>query len=85
MPYVTQERRDEIKLQLSNVTASTWSAGDVVYGITRLVTQWLGTGYKFLHLCLAVGIFVCALLEFYRRVVAPYEDKKKDLNGDVYE
>ena len=32
----------------------------------------------------AMGVFDCAAREFYRRVVAPYEDKKIMENGDVY-
>jgi len=31
------------------------------------------------------GMFRCAQLEFYRTVVAPYEDKKKEENGPVSE
>lgn len=32
-----------------------------------------------------VGCIGCAKAEFYRRVVAPYEDKNIEENGDVYE
>ena len=31
----------------------------------------------------AVGVLECIKLEFYRRMVAPYEDKKIEQNGDV--
>jgi len=31
-----------------------------------------------------VGVLECAKMELYRRVAAPYEDKKKEENGDVY-
>lgn len=31
-----------------------------------------------------VGVIECAVLEFYRRVVAPYEDEAIKRNGDVY-
>lgn len=31
------------------------------------------------------GVLRCAQLEFYRRVLVPYEDKKRKQNGDVYE
>jgi len=30
------------------------------------------------------GTFLAAAAEFYRRKVAPYEDKKRKENGDVY-
>ncbi len=31
-----------------------------------------------------IGVLECAKLELYARVVRPYEDVKKMLNGDVY-
>jgi len=31
-----------------------------------------------------MGVLECIKQEFYRRAVAPYEDKKKEENGDVY-
>ena len=36
-------------------------------------------------LTLMLGLLVRIALSFYRRVVAPYEDKKRKLNGDVFE
>ena len=32
-----------------------------------------------------IGALECCKLELYRRVAAPYEDKKKRDNGDVFE
>jgi hypothetical protein len=31
-----------------------------------------------------IGALEACKLEFYRRVVSLYEDKKKEINGDVY-
>lgn len=31
-----------------------------------------------------IGLLECVKLELYRRMVAPYEDKKKEESGDVY-
>lgn len=31
-----------------------------------------------------IGILECVKQEFYRRAVAPYEDKKIEQNGDIY-
>jgi len=31
-----------------------------------------------------MGVLECCKQEFYRRPVADYENKKLDLNGDVY-
>lgn len=83
MPYITQERRVELDPLIPDT--SKWSAGDVVYGITKLVVKSITKPYCFLGLCIGVGILVCALLEFYRRAVAPYEDNKIKENGDAYD
>jgi len=32
----------------------------------------------------AIGVLESAKLELYRRMVAPYEDGKREENGDVY-
>ncbi|MBI9085369.1 MAG: hypothetical protein JEZ11_17370 [Desulfobacterales bacterium] len=37
------------------------------------------------HLNEIVGVFECAKLELYRQLSAPYEDRKIDENGDVYQ
>lgn len=83
MPYVTQERRKELDPLLPDT--KDWAAGDIVYGITRLVVRWLPKGFRFYQLCMGAGILTCALLEFYRRKVAPYEDQKIKEHGDCYE
>lgn len=79
MPYITQDRR----------TALVWddklSIGDVNFLITNQLQEYLeqeGLSYKTLNEI--IGVLECAKQEFYRRVVVPYEDKKKEENGDVY-
>ena len=32
-----------------------------------------------------IGVLECVKQEFYRRMVAPYEDKKCEENGDVFQ
>jgi Mg/Co/Ni transporter MgtE len=41
-------------------------------------------GRKYWVLALVCGVLVTMIFEFYRRVVAPYEDEKVIENGDVY-
>jgi hypothetical protein len=79
VPYITQDRR----------TALVWddklSIGDVNFLITNQLQEYLeqeGLSYKTLNEI--IGVLECAKQEFYRRVVVPYEDKKKEENGDVY-
>ena len=62
------------------------NVGELNFQITRLCYEYAqrkGVSYETLN---AVrGVLGCATDEFYRRVVAPYEDMKIKENGDVYE
>ncbi len=62
-------------------------AGELNFAITRLIVKYLQNpdqpmSYQRLNDCL--GALEGAKLEFYRRVVIPYENGKKATNGDVY-
>ncbi len=74
MPYVKD------RMFISPVTA-----GELNYKITQLVWDYYNSynkNYQAINDCL--GALEGAKLEFYRRVAAPYEDKKILENGDVY-
>jgi hypothetical protein len=60
-------------------------AGELNYLVTRLCDAFLmETGLSYKNLNQAIGALECAKLELYRRVAAPYEDKKSRENGEVY-
>ena len=81
MPYIKQERRDAI---LGG--AKPQDAGELNFAITVLVDNYLRDKgeLRYAHLNEVVGALDCAKLELYRRVAAPYEDKKIVEAGDVY-
>ena len=60
--------------------------GGLTYMITQLCVDYLESvaedGYQGLNEIM--GALECAKLEFYRRALAPYEDKKIKENGDVF-
>lgn len=58
--------------------------GKLNYIITRLVIMSLPPEPRYEDFNRAVGVLECAKLEFYRRMVAAYEDRKRSENGDVY-
>jgi hypothetical protein len=61
------------------------SAGELNYAITCLVRGYLRqNGLRYQQINDVVGALEGAKLEFYRRVVVPYEDRKMLANGDVY-
>jgi hypothetical protein len=81
MPYIKQERREAIM-----AGAKPQDAGELNFAITVLVDNYLKDkgGIRYAHLNEVIGAIDCAKLELYRRVAAPYEDKKMEENGDVY-
>lgn len=77
MPYVPELDRDLDKEPVN--------AGQLNYQITMLVKEYIelkGGNYQAFND--AMGALEGAKLELYRRKIAPYEDVKIGLNGDVY-
>lgn len=78
MPYIDPAR-------YLHAQAMPETPGELNFAITMLVTQYMhkrGLSYSSCNDC--IGALEGAKFEFYRRVVAPYEDKKRVENGDVY-
>ena len=84
MPYITKNDRLQVDQDLPIANVVEWTAGDLTYGLTRLVTAWLYPRKSYFNIAVVIGCLVCTILEFYRRVAAPYEDEKIRVNGDVY-
>ena len=80
MPYITRAQRD---LLATGIPPS--HPGELNYAITKMLVQYIdnhGLSYHVINDIL--GALEGAKLEFYRRVVVPYENTKLALNGDVY-
>lgn len=80
MPYITQKQKTE----LETWGAKPKDAGELNYVITRIIDEYLGNELRYQRINDVVGVLECAKLEIYRRLAAPYEDKKRDENGEVY-
>ena len=79
MPYIDKQKRKNV------IVYGALNAGELNYEITMVITQYmLKKGLKYQVINDIIGALEGAKLEFYRRAVTPYEDMKKDLNGDVY-
>ena len=89
MPYIDQEDRKAFDQALDTLLQIVQMRGLSNGELNYLVTQ-LGRLYLYRHgssyntISDVVKALECAKLEFYRRVAAPYEDRKAILNGDVY-
>ncbi len=91
MPYIPQERRQELYPLISKVAGEIQAAvesgigkrgGEVNFVICSLVDMLYDRNYTELS---AAGDVECAKLELYRRVLGPYEDVKILENGDVFQ
>jgi hypothetical protein len=87
MPYVTEDRRADLDAMKVGEVEDAYSLtpGDLNYLMTRLAIGYVNRKVKdYTTLNDVMGVFASAQAEFYRRVVAPYEDEKIAANGDVY-
>ena len=80
MPYISQDKRESL-----NDGTPPLTPGELNYVITRTIDRFLGPRPTYLDINDAIGVLQCASYEVYRRVAAPYEDKKCAKNGDVYQ
>lgn len=82
MPYIKQCCRDEIE---GSGHYGMLNPGELNYKITLLLIDYLNThDLKYQTINDIMGALEGAKAEFYRRIAAPYEDKKIKENGDVY-
>ena len=82
MPYLEEEKR------LPALTKPATPA-ELNYTITMLIDEYLdnpefGEVPNYERLNSVVGVLECVKLEFYSRLVAAYENRKLEENGDVY-
>jgi hypothetical protein len=81
MPYIDEIARRSIDDSQSPITK-----GELNYAITRLMVKFVALGGKRYHVISdAIAAAQDAADEMKRRVLAPYEDKQCDKNGDVYQ
>lgn len=87
MPYIKPGRRIQLGHRRDGDDAK--SAGELNYLLTQEALRYYenakrGDSGNYCVMNTIMGAFESAKAEFYRRVVAPYEDVKRVENGDVY-
>ena len=85
MPYIDPLRRRALREELLTGVAPPQIPGELHFLLTSQLLMYLeerGSSYATFNDCL--GALEGAKLEFFRRIVVPYEDKKREENGDVY-
>ena len=84
MPYIKKERRKVFDDLLKELALEVQNEGELnycIYKLASLVIDRIGKSYSNLSMCSSA--MEHAKLEWYRRKLAPYEDKKIEENGDI--
>lgn len=77
MPYIPSDEREHAAI-------SPQTPGQLNYALTEKMLCYLwDRGVSYATMNEIVGALECAKQEFYRRVMVPYEEKKRAENGDV--
>jgi hypothetical protein len=84
MPYIDKKDRKKFEEGLKTLPSAT-TAGELNYLLTCVCQQFVNDK-KFCYQTLndVVGALEGCKIEFYRRIVAPYEGVKIASNGDVF-
>ncbi len=89
MPYIKREDRpkydsliQEVVREFAALPPETLD-GHLNYFITRLLVSLYKPSY--FNYNRVQGLLECVKQEFYRRRIAPYEEKKMQQHGDVYQ
>lgn len=81
MPYISWMARAQLRHGYRHPS----TPGELNFIIVQVIEEYrrtMGDGYR--TFSEITGALECSKLEFYRRVVAPYEDRARDENGEVY-
>jgi len=90
MPYIDKEDRSrlddvvEFAVRILSDKPIEKSLGDLNYVMSRIVAGLVGDP-SYSKIAMATGVLENVKQELYRRLAAPYEDKKITENGDIKE
>jgi hypothetical protein len=88
MPYIKENRRENLYDGKYIKVEAIENAGDIQYAIAEMVDFYLRYGpgkFNYQKCNDIMGALAGAQMEFYRKVVAPYEDEKILENGGLYD
>lgn len=84
MPYIIRERRDVFDNALKVLAGEVNSEGELnycIYKLSMLFIERIGESYSNLSMCSSA--MEHAKLEWYRKMLVPYEEEKIRENGDI--
>lgn len=91
MPYIKQDDRKQLDTAVRGLMWALRNGGTtenidgrINYAFTRILKDLYDADKpSYYNMNKAIGVLECIKLEFYRRITAPYEDKKIEENGDL--
>ena len=84
MPYIKQDKRDVLDPHLARLAEAVTTEGELNYCIYKLSCLLIGKmGESYDNYSMCGSAMEHARFEWYRRRVAPYEDRKITENGDI--
>lgn len=87
MPYISNVIRNTLDKELNSLIEKLrnrgFNPGEINYVFSKIAQQAWRSVPNYERGNDIMGVFESAKLEFYRRILAPYEDKKIQENGDI--
>jgi len=83
MPYIKEDSRKIFDKQIENLVEVIDKPGELTYCLYSIFKKLTERNKKFSTISSIIGEIECAKLEFYRRIVSPYENTKIRENGDI--
>ena len=83
MPYIKQEQRRDIQSLAEKLAGLCDTPGKLNFAVSVILLKMLSFDMSYDILNGFIGVLECIKLEFYRRIVSPYEDQKMEINGDI--
>lgn len=85
MPYITGHDREKFTAPLDELSKHITTPGELNYVLTKLADAAINVaGFDYAGLNSIIGVLESVKMEFYRRILVPYENMKGWENGDVY-
>ena len=82
MPYIEPGRRKELVFGFPHSYPK--NCGELNYVLIKMCLNYLCDERGYADYNEVMGVLECVKQEFYRRVITPYENKKRKENGDVF-
>lgn len=85
MPYIPKSHRPELDKLVDRLVLllELEEPGEINYVISRLIWSLFAEKNRYVTANTLLGVLEAVKLEFYRRIVAPYEEGARSENGDI--